>query len=428
MRPPRSRCFPLEVRQHFLAENAHGLERLLVRDVPAEYRDDHQLVEADLLEAPDGADDFRRRADADAVLVEALRRGAAGEHAAHILLLLYFFDQLTDFRLRDRPRDVLRALEEVRDAVEVDVEVRRGLPAVAPEELARLVAVLQAEGGGDGHDLVVDELAHRFGLLDRRLVGLDQRPQEVGVGEVEHRRADSHLGCGLDRTGIAGCDPERRMGLLHDARQNAALGDGEVFAVPVEEVLCPHLRDGADRFLPHRARLFRTQAERVDLGRPAAAPGAELDAAVGDRVDVRDLFGDAHRMVDHRAEVEDAGHQPDAFRLHADRQAGEVRRRAVRVLLQAVMLGGPVSVEAGGIGGDADLDVVAQPARLALVPRPLADRGPLKDSELEWHDNPPSRRYWNARRLHAYCPRGATASAQPVSRSRHDDDADRDYW
>src|SRR4030095_4797969 len=42
------------------------------------------------------------------------------------------------------------------------VEVRRGLPAVAPEELARLVAVLQAEGGGDGHGLVVDELAKRL--------------------------------------------------------------------------------------------------------------------------------------------------------------------------------------------------------------------------------------------------------------------------
>ena len=37
--------------------------------------------------------------------------------------------------------------------------------------------------------------------------------------------------------------------------------------------------------------------------------------------------------IDRRAEVEDAGHQPDACRPHTDGQAGEVRRRPVRVLL-----------------------------------------------------------------------------------------------
>src|SRR4029450_14032674 len=78
------------------------------------------------------------------------------------------------------------------------------------------------------------------------------------------------------------------------------------------------------------------------------------------------------------------------------------------------MLGGPVGVEAGGVGGDTDLDVVAQPARLALVPRPWADRGSLKDSELEWHDRSPLRdgRRRNARHLHAYCLSGVTASVQ----------------
>src|SRR5262249_37431555 len=70
---------------------------------------------------------------------------------------------------------------------------------------------------------------------------------------------------------------------------------------------------------------------------------------------------------------------------HADREACEVRRRPVRVLLEAVMLGRPVGVEAGGVGGDPDLDIATDAERLRHVPRSRADGGALEDSELERH-------------------------------------------
>jgi hypothetical protein len=90
-------------------------------------------------------------------------------------------------------------------------------------------------------------------------------------------------------------------------------------------------------------------------------------------------------MIDRRADVEDARHDADAFGLHADREAGEVRRRPVRVLLQAVVLGRPVGVEARRVGGDSDLDVTTDAKRLRHVPRSRADGSALEDSELERH-------------------------------------------
>src|SRR5262249_38084360 len=125
--------------------------------------------------------------------------------------------------------------------------------------------------------------------------------------------------------------------------------------------------------------------EGVDLGAAAAATGAELDAPVGHDVDVGDLLCDADGMIDRWADVEDAGHHADAFGLHADGEAGEVRRRSMRVLLEAVVAARPVGVEAGGVGGDPDLDVTTDTKRLRHVPRPRADGGALEDSELERH-------------------------------------------
>src|SRR5262249_59620099 len=110
---------------------------------------------------------------------------------------------------------------------------------------------------------------------------------------------------------------------LHKARNDAALRNREVLALPGEELLGPHLRDGADGLLPHVARLVTRETEGVDLGAAAAATGAELDAPVGHDVDVGDLLRHADGMIDRRADVEDAGHDADAFRLHADRETGE---------------------------------------------------------------------------------------------------------
>src|SRR5262249_17506218 len=152
--------------------------------------------------------------------------------------------------------------------------------------------------------------------------------------------------------------------LLHDARNDAALGHGEVLPLPGEELLRPHERDGADGLLPHVARLVAGEAEGVHLGAAAAATGADLDAAVWHHAEVGDLLRHADGVIDRWADVEDAGDDADASRLYADGEAGEVRRRPVRVLLEAVVLGRPVGVEAGGVSRNPDLDVATDAKRL----------------------------------------------------------------
>src|SRR5262245_50769879 len=92
-------------------------------------------------------------------------------------------------------------------------------------------------------------------------------------------------------------------------------------------------------------------------------------------------------MVDLGTDVEDPGHDADALGLHSDREAHQVRRGAVRISLERVVLRGPIGLVAGCIGGDPDLDVSAEPQRLALFPRPGPDRAAREDSEF--HDCKP---------------------------------------
>src|SRR5262249_22722827 len=115
-----------EARQHLLAEDTDRLERLLVRRVPTDPPGQPALIESPLLEAPAGARDLVRRSDADAVLVEALDTRGLRERAGEAFVARNLLDDLAQLGLRDRPRDVLRALPGPRDGVEVHRHVRRG--------------------------------------------------------------------------------------------------------------------------------------------------------------------------------------------------------------------------------------------------------------------------------------------------------------
>ena len=153
-----------------------------------------------------------------------------------------------------------------------------------------------------------------------------------------------------------------------------------------EKSSCVHICGMARMASSHMSRVSSLERPNVFTSvLPLPRPGAELDASVRHDVDVGDLLRHANGMIDRRAEVEDAGHDADAFRLHADGQAGEVRRRPVRVFLEAVVLGRPVGVEPRGVGGDPDLDVATDAQRLRHVPRSRADGGALENSELERH-------------------------------------------
>ena len=87
-------------------------------------------------------------------------------------------------------------------------------------------------------------------------------------------------------------------------------------------------------------------------------------------------------MVDRGTEIHAAGHEADLARSHANGEAREVRGRVVRVLLEEMMLGGPERVEARLLGSDSELEILAESARLGLVPRLRPDGGGTKDSEL----------------------------------------------
>jgi hypothetical protein len=96
-----------------------------------------------------------------------------------------------------------------------------------------------------------------------------------------------------------------------------------------EEILGPHLRDRADGLLPELARVLVEEAEGVDLGGSASAPGAELDPAVGEDVDQRDLLGHPNGVIDRGAEIHDSRYQADSLGLNSHGEAGQMGCRGV---------------------------------------------------------------------------------------------------
>ena len=98
---------------------------------------------------------------------------------------------------------------------------------------------------------------------------------------------------------------------------------------------------------PHCARVwFGIDAEALELGAGRRAAGAELDAAVGDEVEHRDRLGGADRVVVRLGQQPHAVADADVLGARRDRAVEHLGVRAVRVLLEEVVLDGPERVEA----------------------------------------------------------------------------------
>ena len=118
----------------------------------------------------------------------------------------------------------------------------------------------------------------------------------------------------------------------------------------------PAADDVADRLLPHlrASRAGRCRSPRARPRRRAA--GAEVDAAVGDEVEHGDRLGRAHRVVVRLRHEPHAVAEPHALGLRGDGAVEHLGVRAVRVLLEEVVLDGPERVPAVPLAGDRLLD------------------------------------------------------------------------
>ena len=236
--------------------------------------------------------------------------------------------------------------------------------------MARLVAVLEAEHvGGDG-DVVVDVLADRLlAALDRRLVVADVLGDLGRRAEGEAERAETEL-ARLDEGGRARAgDPDGRVGLGVGLGQHVPLRHAEVLPLERVGLVAPHARDLLERLAPHGLGLGRRRDGKArPLRRRRAAAGAELDPTLGEMIHDRDALGDARRVVHRGGDVDDRGADVDA--LGPRRHPGEVDlgRRLVGVVLQEVVLGRPVVLEARRLDRERDLEL-AEVARVLVVPR-----------------------------------------------------------
>ena len=86
----------------------------------------------------------------------------------------------------------------------------------------------------------------------------------------------------------------------------------------------------------------------MELDGALALAEPELDATAGEQVERGDALGDADRMVGRQ--LDDAVAEADAARPLARRAEEDFRRRAVRVLLEEVMLDAPGVVEPEPVG------------------------------------------------------------------------------
>ena len=124
------------------------------------------------------------------------------------------------------------------------------------------------------------------------------------------------------------------------------------------------------RFVPHLAGLARVDAEALDLGARRRATGAELDAAVADQIEHGDALGGAHRMVVRLGQQAHAVADADVLRDRGDVAVEHLGVRAVRVLVEEVVLDRPEA--SGSPAGRRASPARSCPGRLELgvaVPR-----------------------------------------------------------
>ena len=106
----------------------------------------------------------------------------------------------------------------------------------------------------------------------------------------------------------------------------------------------------------------------MQLHRPLGLAEPELHSPAGEKIERRHALGHADRMV--RGELHDAVAEPDALRALARGAEKDFGRRAVRVLLEEVVLDAPRVVEAQLVGElDLRQRVLQELVLAALLPR-----------------------------------------------------------
>ena len=168
------------------------------------------------------------------------------------------------------------------------------------------------------------------------------------TGQAE--RAHAALG-GIDLgAGRGNGDPHRRMRLLVGLGQHGAGRHAEGAALVAVALVRPHLRDRARVLVPGFLGLIRVGVHAAQLGPGGRASGAELEPAIGEDVEHRGAFGCPNRVVELGDADDDPVPNTNLLGLHRASGEEELRRGAVRVLLEEVVLDGPDRMESHFVG------------------------------------------------------------------------------
>ena len=175
-------------------------------------------------------------------------------------------------------------------------------------------------------------------------------------------------------------DPHRRMRILHRLGQDRSLGHRHGRSSMGDAFLGPQARQQVHVLVPGDLGRVRVDTEATELGPGGGPRRAELEAPAGQDVEHRRPLGDSDRVV-HLWHADDcAVPDTDPLGLHGHGREEQLRRRAVRVLLEEVMFDRPHRVEAELVGQPRLLERVAVDG---LLGRPRASGGPAQDARIE---------------------------------------------
>ena len=202
----------------------------------------------------------------------------------------------------------------------------------------------------------------------------------IGADELEAQCAHAAAPGPLDGVELRAGHPDGRMRLLQRLGHHVAERDVEVLAVMLRAALPEHREDRRHGLVEHVALVLHGAAERLELGDGGALAHAELAASVAQEIEHGDALGNARGVIG--GELQDAVAEADAPGALAGGGEKRLRRGAVRVLLEEVVLHHPRVVVADPVG---QLDLrQGIPIELVL---PILGPGPrqlqlIEDAEL----------------------------------------------
>ena len=208
-----------------------------------------------------------------------------------------------------------------------------------------------ALGGAHGRPVAFGVVGHEAGAddADAVAVGVAARRLQRRAPRIEHHRARALrqevavIACRALRAGLRHRgDPERRAALLHVARPDHHVVEIVALAMETELLAGEAMAQHLDAFVGQRHAARDGQTEAAELVRRVAHADADLDAAVADIVEHREVLGQPHRMVE-RQQADVARH-PHAFGTRGDRARHRHPRRQVAVV-EEVVLGEPDEIE-----------------------------------------------------------------------------------